>query len=190
MHQGSKNDDFTLDIDDSNIEQNSENQGSNQNNVSLILSDLIPVIKPANNLVNSDGLNEDGMHPSSEDGETNGSVPQQRNVPKTEPKSKSSGIVHLLRSKFGRVQVEPVGPDGPKEPEDQDEPQVVQVQDEPVGPDEPKEHYDEPEVLFDKDEQQMEWKIILKTVSTHKTQKLVQRQVDKFLSSKKMEKLE
>ena len=178
---GNKNDDFTLDIDDSNIEQNPENHGSNHDKISLILSDLIPVIRPANNPDNSDGLNEDGIHPSIEDGETNVSVPQQSNVPKVEPKTKSSGILHLLRSKIGKLQVEPVGPDGPKEPEEQDEPHVdVYVQDEPVGPDEPK----------DKDEQQMEWKILLKTISTHKSQKLVQRQVDEFLSSKKLKKLE
>ena len=188
MHQGSKNDDFTLDIDDSNIEQNSENQCLNQNNVSLILSDLIPVIKPANNLVISDDVNDGEIQHAMEDGdgETNGSVPQQRNGPNIEPKSKKSGILHLLRSKFGGVQVEPVGPDGPKEPEEQDEPQVdVQVQVEPVGPDKPREQ-NEPEVRFDKDKQQMEWKILLKTISTHQNSNHVQGKLDEFLSSNKM----
>ena len=187
-HQGNKNDDFTLDIDDLNIEQNHENQGSNHDKASLILSDLDPVIRPPNNLVNSDSLNEDGIHPSIEDGETNGS--EQRNVPTIEPKSKSSGILHLLRSKFGGFQVKPVGPDGPQEPEEQDELEVdVQVQDEPVGPDEPREQY-ESEVISDKDQQKREWKILLKIISTHQTPNLVQGQVDEFLSSMNMKKLE
>ena len=92
-----KNDDFTLVIVDSNFEQNPQNQGSNHDNVSLeILSDLEPTIKTGN-----DGENEDRMPPTMEDGENSISVPQQRNVPKTEPKSKSSGTFHWLRPKFG-----------------------------------------------------------------------------------------
>ena len=115
-YQGNnKDEDFTVVIDDSNFEQNPENQGSNHDNVSLvILSDLEPTINTGNGRVSSDGENDDGIPPAMEDGENRSSAPQQRNVQKTNSKSKSSGTIHWLRSKLGRKPVEPVGPDGSK----------------------------------------------------------------------------
>ena len=171
-HQGNnKDEDFTVVIDDSNFEQNPENQGSNNDNVSLvILSDLEPTINTGKEKFRTDGANEDGILPAMEDGNDSSSVPQQRNVPKTEPKSKSSGTFHWLRSTLFGKPVEAEGPDGHKVPEKKNEPEA------------------------DENDKLIEWKILLKTIPTQKTEKQLQGQIDKFLdkfySSNKSKRLE
>ena len=186
-YQGNnKDEDFTVVIEDSNFDQNPQNQGSNHDNVSLvILSDLEPTIKTGN-----DGGNEDRIPSAIDDEENSVSVPQQRNVPKTEPKSKPSGTFHWLRSKLGGNPVGPVGPDGPEVPEAE----VPDGHDVSKGPDEqqvPKKP-DEPEadIFHDKDKQLVEWKNVLKTILTHKKEKTVRGKVDEFLSSNKLDRLE
>ena len=170
-----KNEDFTVVIDDSNFEQNPQNQGSNHDNVSLvILSDLEPTIKTGN-----DGENEDRIPPAMEDEENNYSVPQQRNVPKTEPKSKSSGTFHWLCSKLGGKPVDAEGPDGHDVPEEPDGHKVLEKQDEPEAD--------------ENDKKLIEWKILLKTIPTYKTEKQLQNKIDKFLDkfySNKLKRLE
>ena len=181
----SKDEDFTVVIDDSNFEQNPKNQGSNHDNVSLvILSDLEPTIKTGN-----DGGNEDRIPSAIDDEENSVSVPQQRNVPKTE--SKPSGTFHWLRSKLGLVGPDdPDGLDGPEVPEAEgpdghDDPKDPEKQQVPKKPDEP-----EADIFHDKDKQLVEWKNVLKTIQTHKKEEDVRGQVDKFLSSNKLQRLE
>ena len=171
-YQGNnKKEEFTVVIDDSNFEQNPEVQGSNHDKVSLvILSDLEPTIKTGKGQVICDCENEEALPPDKEDGEYSSSVPQQRNVPKTEPKAKTSGTFYWLRSKLGGKPVEAEGPDGQKVPEKQDEPEADQ-----------------------NDKKLIEWKILLKTIPTLKTEKRLQNQIDKFLdkfNSNKSKKLE
>ena len=177
-YQGNnKNEDFTVVIDDSNFEQNPEVQGSNLDKASLvILSDLEPTIKTGNGRVICDSENEEGIPPAIDDGEYSSSVPKQRNVSKTEPKFKSSWIFQWLRSKLGGKPVEADGHDVPEEPDGH---KVLEKQDEPEAD--------------ENDKKLIEWKILLKTIPSYKTEKELQNKIDKFLEkfySNKLKRLE
>ena len=180
---GNNIDDFAVDIGDigndaledvTNIEQGPQNRGSNHEHVSQILSGWTKKKRAPNpnSNVRSGGENGDGVLSAwGQEGQSI-SDPQRRNVPKSEPQSKTNWRKYLPRLKSG-------GSKG-----GHDEPEAEEVLD-----DEEKHRTFSGEQIKDLDEQVKEWKKLLKSISNDKTEKNVQRKVDEFLERQNETKL-
>ena len=181
-NQGNKTDDLALDIEDigndasdnvTDVEQVPQNRGSNHDQVSQMLSGWMRRKKTPNSQARSSGENGDGILSAWEDG-GGGSDSQQRNVPKSEHRSKTNWkkAFHLPRLKTG-------GSKG-----GHDEPEADEALD-----DEEENRTFVNEKFEDLEDQVKEWKKLLKSVSNDKTEEHVKRKVEEFLSSQKMKKL-
>ena len=177
-NQGNSIDDFALDIEDigneasedvTNIEHGPQNRGSNHDKVTQILSGWKQKKKaPAR----PSGENGDGIVTAWGDGGSDSQ--QQRNVPKSEQKSKTNWKrafhlphLHIRGSKGGH-----------------DEPEADEGLD-----DEEENRTFVNDKIEDLEEQVKEWKKLLKSVSNDKTEEHVKRKVDEFLSSQEMKRL-
>ena len=177
-NQGNSNDDLALDIEDfgnegseevTNNEQGPQNHGSNHDKVTQILSGWRHKKKAPERPSRENG---DGILTAWGDGGSESK--QQRNVPKSEEKSKTNWKrafhlphLHLHRSKGS-----------------QDEPEADDALD-----DEEENRTFVNDKIEDLEEQVKEWKKLLKSVSNDKTEEHVKRKVDEFLSSQEMKRL-
>ena len=179
-NQENNTDDFALDIEDvgndaadnvTDIEQLPQNRGSNHDQVSQMLSGWMRRKKTPNSQVRPSAENGDGILSAWGDG---GIDSQQRNVPKSEHRSKTNWkkAFHLPRLKTG----------GSKGGHDQPE------ADETLDDEEENRTFVN-EKIEDLEDQVKEWKKLLKSVSNDKTEEHVKRKVDEFLSSQEMKKL-
>ena len=173
---GTNNADFALDIEnignDAQIGRDNNNvRGTNHDKVSQILSGWMPRRKTGNNAARSTGENGDGVLSAWGEEEQRSSLPQQKNVPKNEPRSNWKKAFHLPRLKSGSKggHDEPEADEGP---DDEEENRTF------VG-----------DKIEDLDEQVKEWKKLLKSVSNDKTEEHVRRKVDEFLTSQEIKKL-